>query len=90
MVNYEYPLVIETGETFLSDSQLLRFIADKCGQVTADFLTQRIDTDEMPVGGTDFLKKLEKSLESLLSSLAEMDNDVDGLLNLINSEAGGK
>lgn len=88
MVNYEYPLVIETGETFLSDSQLLRFISQKCGQTTADFLTQRIDTDEMPVGGTEFLKKLKEALESLSDSVNEVDNDVHGILNLINRETG--
>lgn len=90
MVNYEYPLVIETGETFLSDSQLLRFIADKCGQVTADFLTQRIDTDEMPVGGTDFLKKLQRSLARMSSSISELDTDVDSLISLIENESGVK
>lgn len=88
MGNNSYPLVNDDGETFLTDGQLFRFVRGKCGDAVADFLMERIETDEMPVGGTDVLKKLKGMLETLQTDLTELDNDADNILNLINSQKG--
>lgn len=88
MGNSLYPLVNDDGETFLTDGQLFRFVREKCGDAVADFLMERIETDEMPVGGTDVLKKLKGMLETLQTDLTELDNDADNILNLINSQKG--
>lgn len=88
MGNSLYPLVNDDGETFLTDGQLFRFVREKCGDTVADFLMERIETDEMPVGGTDVLKKLKGMLETLQTDLTELDNDADNILNLINSQKG--
>lgn len=88
MGNNLYPLVNDDGETFLTDGQLFRFVRAKCGDAIADFLMERIETDEMPVGGTDVLKKLKGMLETLQTDLTELDNDADNILNLINSQKG--
>ena len=88
MGNNLYPLVNDDGETFLTDGQLFRFVREKCGDAIADFLMERIETDEMPVGGTDVLKKLKGMLETLQTDLTELDNDADNILNLINSQKG--
>lgn len=88
MGNNLYPLVNDDGETFLTDGQLFRFVREKCGDTVADFLMERIETDEMPVGGTDVLKKLKGMLETLQTDLTELDNDADNILNLINSQKG--
>lgn len=88
MGNNLYPLVNDDGETFLTDGQLFRFVREKCGDAVADFLMERIETDEMPVGGTDVLKKLKGMLETLQTDLTELDNDADNILNLINSQKG--
>lgn len=90
MGNNLYPLVNDDGETFLTDIQLFRFVREKCGDAVADFLMERIETDEMPVGGTDVLKKLKGMLETLQTDLTELDNDADNILNLINSQKGVK
>lgn len=88
MGNNLYPLVNDDGETFLTDGQLFRFVREKCGDTVADFLMERVETDEMPVGGTDVLKKLKGMLETLQTDLTELDNDADNILNLINSQKG--
>jgi hypothetical protein len=85
-----YPLVTETGETFLTDGQLLRFIREKCGAAVADFLTCRIDTDEMPFGGDDALKKLKNALEGISIDISEIDENIDNLMSLIDNVRGGK
>lgn len=88
MENSLYPLVNDDGETFLTDGQLFRFVREKCGDAVADFLMERIETDEMPIGGSDVLKKLKGMLEALQTDLTELDNDADNILNLINSQKG--
>lgn len=88
MGNNSYPLVNDDGETFLTDGQLFRFVREKCGDAVADFLMERIETDEMPIGGTDLLKKLKGMLETLQTDLTELDNDADSIMNLINSQKG--
>lgn len=88
MGNNLYPLVNDDGETFLTDGQLFRFVREKCGDAVADFLMERIETDEMPIGGSDVLKKLKGMLEALQTDLTELDNDADNILNLINSQKG--
>lgn len=88
MGNNLYPLVNDDGETFLTDGQLFRFVREKCGDAVADFLTERIETDEIPIGGADVLKKLKGMLEELQTDLTELDNDADNILNLINSQKG--
>ena len=85
-----YPLVIETGETFLTDGQLLRFIREKCGAAVADFLTCRIDTDEMPFCGDDALKKLKNALEEISADIALLDTDIGNTISLIDNARGGK
>lgn len=88
MGNNLYPLVNDDGETFLTDGQLFRFVREKCGDAVADFLMERIETDEIPVGGSDVLKKLKGMMETLQTDLTELDNDADNILNLINSQKG--
>lgn len=88
MGNNLYPLVNDDGETFLTDIQLFRFVREKCGDAVADFLMERIETDEMPIGGSDVLKKLKGMMETLQTDLTELDNDADNILNLINSQKG--
>lgn len=88
MGNNLYPLVNDDGETFLTDGQLFRFVREKCGYEVADFLMERIETDEMPIGGLDVLKKLKGMLETLQTDLTELDNDADNILSLINSQKG--
>lgn len=88
MGNNLYPLVNDDGETFLTDGQLFRFVREKCGGAVADSLMERIETDEMPIGGADVLKKLKGMLETLQTDLTELDNDADNILNLINSQKG--
>lgn len=88
MGNNLYPLVNDDGETFLTDGQLFRFVREKCGGAVADSLMERIETDEMPIGGADVLKKLKGMMETLQTDLTELDNDADNILNLINSQKG--
>ena len=85
-----YPLVIETGETFLTDGQILRFIREKCGATVADFMTERIDTDEMPIGGDETLKKLRNALMEIVGDLDELGVNIDNLISLVDNVRGSK
>lgn len=84
----EQPLVIETGETFLTDTAILRFIRLKCGDAVADYITTRIDTDEMPVGGSVFLKRLKETLVNLSEEIDVLDADIVEVMSLIEGEEG--
>lgn len=44
MVN-DYPLVTETGETFLTNGQLCRFIREKCGDAVGEFVEGVLDVN---------------------------------------------
>ena len=85
-----YPLTIETGETFLTDGQLFRFIREKCGGIIADYLTERIDTDEMPIGSDGALKKLRDALVEIGGDLADLDIEIEELVLQIDNVRGVK
>lgn len=83
-----HPLVIETGETFLTDAELLRFIRIKCGDAVADYLITRIDTDEMPIVGWNFIRKLKDALDSLDTEIDDVVDEIRNVTRLIESGKG--
>ena len=84
----DHPLVIETGETFLTDAQMIRFIRERCGDSCAEYLTTRIETDEMPLGGTQFLRRLKESLMDLSRELDDVETVIDKTIDLIEDQKG--
>ena len=84
----EQPLVIETGETFLTDAGLLRYIRLKCGDAVADYITTRIDTDEMPIVGWNFMRKLKDALDSLDTEIDDVVDEIRNVTRLIESGKG--
>ena len=84
----DHPLVIETGETFLTDAQVLRYIREKCGDAMAWYITTRIDTDELPVGGTDFSRRLKEAIERILNDIDSMEESTRECIRMIEEEKG--
>lgn len=72
----EYPLVIETGETFLTHRTLLRFIREKCGDAVAEYLSGFLGEDATVLKNIALLAKVKEYLNNLVADMAEMDEDL--------------
>ncbi len=79
----QYPLVIETGESFLSHRTLLRFIRDKCGDAVAEYLAQFIGEDAEILKNAELLKRVKEHLDSIASNMDEMDAELGSALSLM-------
>ena len=78
--------MIETGETFLNDAQLLRFIQEKCGDDIARFMEKKLGSAGIPPNVANLLEKASDFLNGI--SLFEIENDIDSALKLIRKAAG--
>ena len=61
MVN-DYPLVTETGETFLTNGQLCRFIREKCGDAVGEFVESALEVKKT---GEGIMQRLNRVLDLL-------------------------
>lgn len=73
----EYALVTETGESFLTHTQLLRHIREKCGDAIADYLEDLLGENPKSAASKDLLHNLRYDLES-------MSNDIDQMAQSIS------
>ena len=80
----EYPLVIETGETFLTHRTLLRFIREKCGDAVAEYLSGFLGEDAKSAANIELLKKVKDHLYSAGSVLAELEAELDNAADLMD------
>lgn len=73
----EYALVTETGESFLTHTQLLRHIREKCGDAIAYYL-------EDLLGENPKSEASKKLLHNLRCDLESMSNDIDQLAQSVS------
>ena len=79
----EYPLVIETGETFLTHRTLLRFIREKCGDAVAEYLSGFLGEDSVSLKNAELLKKVKGFIDNLAADFAEADADLANAVSLL-------
>lgn len=79
----EYPLVIETGETFLTHRTLLRFIREKCGDAVAEYLSGFLGEDAKSVKNAEMLKTVKGFIDNLAADFAEADADLSNAVSLL-------
>ena len=79
----EYPLVIETGETFLTHRTLLRFIREKCGDAVAEYLSGFLGEDSVSLKNAELLKMVKKYIDNLAADFAKADADLSNAVSLL-------
>ena len=79
----EYPLVIETGETFLTHGSMLRFIREKCGDAVAEYLAPFMGEDAKSAANMDLLKAVKSHLDSAGSALAEFEEEINNAVSMM-------
>ena len=79
----EYPLVIETGETFLTHRTLLRFIREKCGDAVAEYLSGFLGEDAKSAANLDLLKSIKSHLDGAASGMIELEEELNNATSLM-------
>ena len=86
--DYDYPLVIETGETFISDSQIARFIGEKCGDEMGRFIEKKLDEAKINGG---YKEKIKKALNRLWDiNLSDIDDQLTNAIDILETAGGLK
>lgn len=78
--------MIETGETFLNDAQLLRFIAGKCGGETAHFLEKKLECAALRAVSVGRIKQALDSLWNI--SLSDIEDNIERATRILETEVG--
>lgn len=55
---YDYPLVTESGETFLTSQQLSRFVQERCGDEVGQFIESVLQDRETKGNARERLKRI--------------------------------
>ena len=79
----EYPLVIETGETFLTHRTLLRHIREKCGDAVAEYLSGFLGEDAKSAANMDLLKAVKSHLDGAGSALVEFEEEINNAVSMM-------
>lgn len=86
--NYDYPMVIETGETFISDSQVIRFIGEKCGDEMGRFIEKKLD--EAKVQG-NLKNEIKRALNRLWDiCLSDVEDQLTNAIDILETAGGLK
>ena len=79
----DYPLVIETGETFLTHRSILRFIREKCGDAVAEYLSRFLGEDAKSAANMDLLKAIKSHLDGAGSAFVELEEELNNAVSLL-------
>lgn len=66
------PLVIETGESFLTNRQIVRHIRDKCGDAMADYIAAHLGENRESAG-------IKLCLQNLRETIGQMESDIEDI-----------
>lgn len=66
------PLVIETGESFLTNRQIVRHIRDKCGDAMADYIA-------VYLGENGNQAEIQSWLQNLRETIGRMESDIEDI-----------
>ena len=83
----QLPLVIETGESFVTNRQVIRYIRDKCGDAIADYVGEFLGEDTKSMDTMELLKKIRRCLGAAENDILEAGSDIDRACNMME-EAG--
>lgn len=78
--------MIETGETFLNDAQLLRFIADKCGDDIARFIEKKLGSASLRAASVGRIKHALDRLSNI--SFTDLEYEVEAATRILEEEVG--
>lgn len=78
--------MIETGETFLNDAQLLRFIADKCGSETAHFLEKKLECAALRAVSVGRIQTALNKLGNV--SFTDLEYEIEAATRILEEEVG--
>ena len=79
----DLPLVIETGESFLTNRQIIRFIREKCGDAMADYVSEFLGEDAKSAANRETLEKIRESLNSIGAAVSDMEIEIDRAMDLM-------
>ena len=78
--------MIETGETFLNDAQILRFIQEKCGDDIARFMEKKLRSAALRAVSVGRIKQALDSLWNI--SLSDIEEDIERATRILETEVG--
>lgn len=71
---YDYPLVTESGETFLTSQQLARFVRERCGDEVGRFIESVLQDRETKGDARERLKRIYDLLCDI--DISEIENNI--------------
>lgn len=71
---YDYPLVTESGETFLTSQQLSRFVRERCGDEVGRFIESVLQDRESKGDARERLKRIYDLLCDI--DISEIENNI--------------
>ena len=77
----EYALVTETGESFLTHTQLLRHIREKCGDAIADYLEDLLGENPKSAASKELLHNLRCDLECVSNDIDQMAQSISVMVS---------
>ena len=78
---YDYPLVTESGETFLTGQQLARFVRERCGDEVGRFIESVLLERDAHVGMQENLKRLYDLLCDI--DISEVENNLARAIDVV-------
>ena len=82
---YDYPLVTESGETFLTSQQLSRFVQERCGDEVGQFIESVLQDRETKGNARERLKRIydllcDIDISEVESNLARAIDEVEKVI----------
>jgi len=78
---YDYPLVTESGETFLTSQQLSRFVRERCGDEVGRFIESVLQDRESKGDAREHLKRLYDLLCDI--DISELKNNLAQAIDVV-------
>jgi hypothetical protein len=77
----EYPLVTETGETFLTWVQLARYIREKCGDQVGIFIEKLLEERDKNGDTAEIMKRIMDLLYDI--DISQIESNISEAMNLL-------
>lgn len=78
---YDYPLVTESGETFLTSQQLSRFVRERCGDEVGRFIEYVLQDRESKGDARERLKRIYDLLCDI--DISEVENNIARAIDVV-------
>ena len=77
----DYPLVTETGETFLTWVQLARYIREKCGDQVGIFIEKLLEERDKSGDTAEIMKRIIDLLYDI--DISQIESNISKAMNLL-------